>query len=277
MNITEILVLALIQGLTEFLPISSSAHLIIPAILFGWDAEKLFFFLAVHAGSLIAVLWYFWRELWTLIRGCRTAISDRTYNHELDLSLKLAFASVPVLGIGYFASTYVESVLYNLPIIATTTIGFALLLAWADYRRSRKKQDVAQNFSSVHFVEHINVTWRQSAAIGISQVLAIVPGTSRSGVAITFGLFLGLSRTIASRFALLLAIPIISLSFFYSVYVEFQSAVAIDWSATTIGFVVSAISAFVCIRLFLKFVERIGMMPFVVYRLALGVVILALI
>lgn len=274
MDIIEILVLSTVQGLTEFLPISSTGHLVILATLFDGVSEDLHFTLAVHAGSLVAVIWYFRQDLWQLIRGSIRACAGRIFTNELNLVSKLVVATIPILLVGYFVAEYVELTLYNVPVIATATIGFGLLLGLADFRR--KTESHASNPVESRSVSVLSVNWRQSIGIGIAQVFAIIPGTSRSGVAITFGLFLGLSRTTAARFAMLMAIPVIALSFVYSLYVESQSVQVIDWRATTVGFVVAAVTALCCIKVFLRFVERIGMMPFVIYRVILGILILGL-
>ena len=278
MNLSQILVLAIIQGLTEFLPISSSAHLIIPALILGWDSHQIGFYLAVHAGSLVAVVSYFRESLWRLLQGSCNACVKRIYNRELDFVLKLGLASIPVLVVGFVVRNFVESWSYNLPVIAAATIGFALLLGLADFRRQKARITPSQTPFNVEKTDNLpQINWHQTIAIGLSQVLALIPGTSRSGVTITFGLFLGLSRETAARFAILLSIPVISLSFVYSTYVQIQEITNIDWFAIGIGFAVSVTSAFCCIKLFLQFVNRIGMMPFVIYRLLFGVVLLLLI
>ena len=261
MEYLQAVVLALIQGLTEFLPISSSAHLILPSQLFGWKDQGVGFDVAVHVGSLVAVVSYFRRDLFNFGSGTARAIVERQRNPEFDTVLQLGIATVPIALCGWFAASYISSSLRTITVISITTIAFAFLLWGADARSKRLD-------------EHASVGFLSALVIGLFQVLALVPGTSRSGITITAGLLLGLSRFEASRFAFLLAIPTIAASAVLLGLDGFNVSSAEEMIQVGLGFAIAAITAFCCIAFFLRFVERVGMMPFVLYRLLLGGVLL---
>jgi len=157
----------------------------------------------------------------------------------------------------------VETVLRSPLVIAATTIGYGLLLWWAD-AAGRRRRD-----------EH-TVGWRDGLLIGLAQALALVPGTSRSGITMTAGLFLGLTRQAAARFSFLLAIPAIVMAGGYQTFKLLQAGAGVDWLALGLGALFSAVTAWLCIALFLKWLDRIGMLPFVIYRLLLGLGLLYL-
>lgn len=255
MDWLQTLVLALIQGLTEFLPISSSAHLILPSQLLGWPDQGLGFDVAVHLGSLVAILAYFRRELGPLAQGFLASFAGRR-SHEGQLVWMLAVATLPAGLAGLLGKDYIEAHLRSAQVIAWATIGFGLLLGLADRRGGGAKT-------------LLQITWPLALAIGVAQALALIPGTSRSGITITAALFLGFSRTDSARFSFLLSIPVIALSAAYLGY-KMVGQVQVDWAAIGMGFVVSAASAYLCIRLFMRLIERVGMTPFVIYRLVLG-------
>lgn len=250
--------LALVQGLTEFLPISSSAHLILPSQLLGWPDQGVIFDVAVHFGSLLAVLWYFRRDLAELAGGCWRALGDRRLNADARLSWYLVVASLPVAAAGLLLMDLVAGQLRSVPVIACSTIAFGLLLGLADRRRDGRSR----------------VTLRTALIVGAAQVLALIPGTSRSGITMTAGLFCGLGREQASRFSFLLSIPVILAASGLAGAEALAAGAAFDWQLATIGVAVSAITAYATIALFLGWIRRIGFTPFVVYRCALGVILI---
>lgn len=258
----QALVLALIQGLTEFLPISSSAHLLLPSMLLGWPDQGLAFDVAVHFGTLCAVVVYFRRDLRELLAGALSALSVRQMNSSATEVAYLAIATVPAVLVGLALNDVMNS-LRTVPVLATTTIVFALLLGFAD----RRVQDGAQSRIS---------NWRAALIIGCAQAIAPIPGTSRSGITITAGLLLGLSRKAAARFSFLLSIPIILGAALLKSLDLLASDVALDPGVLLLGIAVAAVSAYACIAAFLRLIEAIGMLPFVIYRLALGAVLCAL-
>ncbi|WP_434356977.1 undecaprenyl-diphosphate phosphatase [Parasalinivibrio latis] len=249
--------LALIQGLTEFLPISSSAHLILPSEVLGWPDQGLAFDVAVHVGTLMAVVLYFRTEVITLLKAFFASFSgDRS--PEAKLAWMIALATIPACIFGLLMKDFIEIYLRSAYVIATTTIVFGLLLWWVD--RNAKLAD-----------DEYQCDWKKALFIGIAQALAMIPGTSRSGATMTAALYLGMTREAAARFSFLMSIPIILLAGGYLGMKLVTGSEPVDWMALAIGIVVSFISAYICIHYFLKLISRMGMTPFVIYRILLGV------
>jgi len=262
MDALHTIVLALVQGLTEFLPISSSAHLILMPFVLGWDDQGLAFDVAVHVGSLLAVLTYFRRDLSSMIRAWLGNVTGGLSTPDSRLAWAVIIATVPAVVAGLAINSYADS-LRDPVIIAAATGFFALVLWWADgYARADH--------------DEYGLSWRQALHIGLAQVLALIPGTSRSGITITAGLALGLSRRAAARFSFLLAIPIILAAGSLKTYELLTLKDATPWGAVVLGATVSAVAAYSCIHWFLKLVERVGMLPFVIYRVVLAGVLLLL-
>ncbi len=261
MELMQIVLLALLQGLTEFLPISSSAHLILFPKLSGFDDQGLAFDVAVHVGTLTAVVWYFRRELQVMVRDWFASVAQRRKVGDSNLMWAVGFGTIPVGLAGLLFKDFIETALREPLVIAITTILFGLLLWWADVQGKRVRN------------EH-TIGWRDVVVIGVAQALALIPGTSRSGITMTAGLMMGLTREAAARFSFLLSIPVIILAGGLSTLELVQAEQSTDWNALIIGTVISAISAYLCIHFFLKLLERIGMWPFVIYRLLLGAVLL---
>jgi undecaprenyl-diphosphatase len=254
--------LGLIQGLTEFLPISSSAHLLFPSLLFGTTDLGLAFDIAVHAGTLFAVIYYFRSEIFLMAKSM--FISDVRLSESNKLAQLLIIATLPIVLVGLFGSDFIESNRTNILNIAYMNLLFAGLLLVAYIYASSSKTIVELTIIGALF-------------IGAFQVFALLPGASRSGTAITAALFIGLNLKDSSKFAFLLAIPTIlgALVFLIADLALYQAKINV--SILVIGFVTSSIFAFLTIKYFLIFVEKIGMYPFVIYRLLLGIFILALV
>lgn len=261
MDFVQIIALALLQGLTEFLPISSSAHLILLPILANWQDQGLAFDVAVHVGTLTAVIYYFRRTLRALIHDWWLSVLHRQRVGESHLAWAVGFGTIPVGLAGLFLGDFIETALRSPLVIAVTTIVFGLLLGWADWQGKRERQEQ-------------QIGWKDVLFIGLAQAVALIPGTSRSGITMTAGLMLGLTREAAARFSFLLSIPVILLAGGLKTRDLVQSPLSVDWTALISGAVFSAISAYICIFLFLKMLERIGMWPFVIYRLILGAILL---
>ncbi|MBD78183.1 MAG: undecaprenyl-diphosphate phosphatase [Crocinitomicaceae bacterium] len=253
--------LALIQGLTEFLPISSSAHLILPSILLDWSEQGLAFDVAVHIGTLFAVIIYFRQDIWKIIWN--GVFQYERNNPNSQLAISIATATIPASLFGFFAHDIIELYLRTPMIIAFTTITFGLLLWKADHKSN-----------GIEGREVSTLKIRDSVLIGLAQALALIPGVSRSGITMTMGLELGFSKVAAARFSFLLSVPIILLAGGYQGVKLFFYPEQIDWEPMIIGAVISFASAYICIKLFLSAIERIGMIPFVIYRLALGILLL---
>ena len=265
MDLLEILTLALVQGFTEFLPISSSAHLILSPYLFGFPDQGLAFDVAVHLGSLIAVLAYFRTEVTAILRDWFRALpAGAPSNLNSRMGWLLIIGTIPVVIAGGLLKGLVETDLRSPVVIALATLVFGLLLWSADLRATRVRDESS-------------LTLRDAVIIGCYQAVALIPGTSRSGITMTAGLLLGLTREAASRFSFLLAIPTILMSAALVTKDLVESGAPVDWYDLAQGVVFSALAAYACIHYFLRFVERVGMWPFVLYRLVLGVVILVLV
>jgi undecaprenyl-diphosphatase len=263
MDLFQIIALAVLQGLTEFLPISSSAHLILLPIIANWQDQGLAFDVAVHVGTLTAVIFYFRHTLKTLFKDWFNSIAQRQLVGDSRLAWAVLFGTIPVGLAGLFLGDLVETFLRSPLVIATTTIIFGLLLGWADWYGKQVRS------------EH-QLTWNDVLIVGIAQAVALIPGTSRSGITMTAGLILGLSRNAAARFSFLLSIPVIFLAGSLKTIELIQAGTNTDWFALLSGVSLSAISAYVCIHFFLKLLEKIGMWPFVIYRLILGVILILL-
>lgn len=257
MSTLEVIVLALIQGLTEFLPISSSAHLILPSVLLGWQDQGLAFDLVLNIGTLSAVLIYFRREVSAMAHAWLISIHSKQQTQDSKLAWWIIYATIPTALVGYFGKTLVETYLRSGYVIAVTTTLFGLLLWWADAKGKLSKTEYQTGLKG-------------AVIIGLAQMLALIPGTSRSGITITAGLMLGLTRNAAARFSFLMSIPIIAMASGYDLLKFILSDQYVDWDALLLGAGLSFLSAILCIHLFLLLLNRVGMMPFVIYRLLLG-------
>ena len=255
----QILVLASIQGLTEFLPISSSAHLILVPVLTGWPDQGLAFDVAVHVGSLAAVLVYFRDDFTSMLReGLRRppGADDRA-----RVGWLVVVASIPVGVAGLAVDAGMSESLRAPLVIAAATIGFGLLLLFAD-RAGPKNRDLE------------SITIRDAVVIGCAQAIALIPGTSRSGITMSAGLLVGLTPVDSARFSFLLSVPVILMAGGYKMLQLVADASDVQWSALAAGAFVTAVCAYACIHAFLRLVDRIGFAPFVAYRLVLGAVLL---
>ncbi|OOE64606.1 undecaprenyl-diphosphate phosphatase [Salinivibrio sp. IB282] len=263
MSLFEAFFLALIQGLTEFLPISSSAHLILPSQLFGWADQGLAFDVAVHVGTLAAVVGYFRREVWNLLKAFFASLKGE-HSSDSQLAWMIVLATIPACIAGLFLKDVIELYLRAAWVIAATTLIFGGLLWWAD----RKATQTCDEYQTTPY---------RAVLIGVAQALALIPGTSRSGATITAALMLGYTREAAARFSFLMSIPIITLAGSYLGLQLATSPEPVAMDAIGVGLLVSFVSAYACIHAFLKLVTRVGMLPFVIYRLVLGVLLLAFI
>ncbi len=257
MDILSLMVLAIVQGLTEFLPISSSGHLILAPHLFGFADQGLAVDVAVHLGSLLAVVLFFRQDIAALWLAWWCSVRHRQHSGESRLAWSIILATVPVMACGWLLKDWIASDLRAPWIIATTTLIFGLLLAWADYRGTRQRT-----------LDELSL--RDAMWIGLAQVLALIPGTSRSGITMTAGLWLGFSRQAAARFSFLLSIPTILAASVLVTADLVQSAEPVAWGELGITLTLSAITAYICIHVFLRCIERIGMWPFVIYRILLA-------
>ena len=253
----SLVILAIVQGITEFLPISSSGHLILAPHIFGFADQGLAVDVAVHLGSLLAVMLFFRQDIATLWLAWWRSVWHQQSSGESRLAWSIILATVPVMICGWLLKDWIASDLRAPWIIATTTLVFGLLLAWADHRGTRQRT-------------LSELSLRDAGWIGLAQVLALIPGTSRSGITMTAGLWLGLSRQEAARFSFLLSIPTILAASVLITADLAQSSAPVAWAELGITLILSAITAYLCIHFFLRFIERIGMWPFVIYRILLA-------
>ncbi|MDF1582036.1 MAG: undecaprenyl-diphosphate phosphatase [Methyloprofundus sp.] len=260
MDIFQALALAVLQGLTEFLPISSSAHLILLPVLLGWEDQGLAFDVAVHVGTLTAVVVYYRKDLAKIISAWLGSLIGKGFTDDAKLAWYVGLGTIPVGLVGIGLSDAVQEALRSPLVIAGATMVFALLLWWAEKRATE---------------ERTTVTLMDAIVVGLFQAIALIPGTSRSGITITAGLLLGLTRDNAAKFSFLLSIPVIALAGSLKALELYQSEVLVSWDFMLIGALISALVAYLSISWFISLLNKIGMMPFVWYRLVLGVVLIA--
>jgi len=258
LSLWQWLMLALLQGLTEFLPISSSAHLILASEWFGWPDQGQAFDTAVHFGTLGAILIYFRRDLAAMV----VSFLDGRDTAGRRLVVYLAAASLPALVIGYLGAEWFEAHLRRADIIAWATLLFAPLLYAAD-RFGRRRDELEMT------------GWRAVMAVGLAQTMALIPGVSRSGITLTAALAAGMTRQAAARFSFLLAIPLLAAAGGHGLWqIAAGHTPGIDISPALLAAAVSGTTALITVHWFLKLIERVGLLPFVIYRLLLGMALL---
>lgn len=259
MSWLQLAILAIIQGLTEFLPISSSAHLVLTPQLLGWEADQgPLIDVMAHFGSLFAVMAYFRKDVGGIITGFFDLLR-RKLNKNSALALNLIIASPPALALAFFLNHFGYDVLLRSPLlIAFTTIFFGILL-WVSDIKGREEKTTEE------------LTWKGAVLMGAAQALALIPGTSRSGITMTTARFMNMTRVESARFSMLMSLPIIGAGGLYALLklVKEPSGTA-GLSEGLIVAGLSFIAAYACIALFMKWVSKIGFFPFMVYRLLLG-------
>lgn len=267
MSLLEAVVLGLLQGLTEFLPVSSTAHLRIAPELAGWPDPGAAFTAITQLGTLVAVLAYFRRDLWRIARTWAASLARPELRGELDARMGwyVIVATVPIAVFGAVFDDQVEGGARDLRLVAWSLIGFGLVLLAAD-RLGSKRRGIER------------ITTRDGILVGLAQALALVPGVSRAGATITAGLFLGLDRPAAARFSFLLSVPAVALAGLYELRVlrDAGSHGGLDPVGTGVATLVALMSGYAAIAYFLRFLQRHSLGVFVVYRVLLGAAILAL-
>lgn len=274
MSYFEAIILGIVQGLTEFLPISSSGHLRIVPELFGWGDPGASFTAVIQLGTMAAVVIYFWSDLlriflaWCkdalrIVRAVisRSKLSDQPSADDARMGWYLIIATIPIVIFGVLFKDQIKNGARDLRLISATLIIGGLVLLWADKVGKRTKE-----------LEHVST--RDGVAIGVAQSLALVPGVSRSGATISAGMFLGFTRESAARFSFLLSIPAVVLSGVYSL--KDVSTCSVGAGPTIVATVVSFVVGFAAIAWFLRFLTGHSFMPFVVYRVGLGLLLIAL-
>ena len=256
MDLIQIIVLSIVQGITEFLPISSSAHLILISKLLGWQDQGILFDIYVHGGSLFAIIYTFRKEVSILIQ--------RVFSpYKQNLFLCLIVATLPVALVGFLGGDFIEQNFRSLEFLILTTFLFAIFLYIAD-KYGRKTNSIK------------SIDLKDSFIVGMFQIFALMPGVSRSAITMIGALILSYSREDAARISLLLSIPTQSAVMLGSSIDAIQSEETIDWSILILGGIISFAISLLCINLFLSFIQKIGFTPFVLYRIILSITLVGI-
>lgn len=261
MDLLQSIILGLLQGLTEFLPISSSGHLLIFPAIFGWEDPGAAFTAVIQLGTEAAVLIYFRQDLWNITTVWLRSLRDPDLRSDPNARIGwyLVAATIPIAILGLAFSDQIETAARNLWLVGTTLIVFGIVLGIADNIGSRKRQ-----------IEELSV--RDGVLIGFAQSLALIPGVSRSGATISAGLFLGLNRAAAARFSFLLAVPAVVISGFYemSKIIKGDEAVGVPFVNIAVATLVAFVTGYAVIHWFLRYLSNNSFAIFVGYRLILG-------
>ncbi|TFV77554.1 undecaprenyl-diphosphate phosphatase [Blastococcus sp. CT_GayMR19] len=264
----EAIVLGIVQGLTEFLPISSSAHLRLVGELFGWEDPGAAFTAITQIGTEAAVLLYFRHDIARIVVAWLGSLAGKRKGEpDARMGWLIIVGSIPIVVLGLLFQDDIETTLRDLRIVAIALILFSLILFWADRVGAKKRE-----------LEHLTVP--HGIGFGFAQAMALIPGVSRSGGTITAGLFLGYSRSAAARYSFLLAVPAVLGSGFFQAYEAMTGDVAgqgVSWGPTVLATVIAFGVGLTVIAWLLRYLDRGSFTPFVVYRLVLGVLVLALV
>ncbi len=247
----------MVQAATEFLPVSSTAHLVLVPFFLEWELQKLSFDISVHLGTLAGLLAYYSKAL---VQG--TPVWHEA-PHIKKLLLLVTWASLPLFAAGYLFASHVETYLRSPAVIAYATIFFGIVLFFAEKANTSRNQRLSSTIAP-----------GKAFLIGCAQILALIPGASRSGVTISAGLFLGLSKENAAHFSFIMAIPAILGASAYLLF-SAETESALDLSTLALGFFTAAVISLLSIGFFLKLLKKFGLLPFVIYRFVLGIVILS--
>ena len=265
MELLHALLLGIVQGMTEFFPVSSSGHLVFVPYLFGWEDQGIVFDTVVHGGTLTALLWVFWGDL---SRGVQTALTKRDTASTLFFT-RLAVAALPALLAGGLLGGFIEATLRSPLVVAAGLAGWGVVLYAADRWCATHTPTVT---------DPKKVYWARALLVGCAQAFAIIPGTSRSGITMTAGLFLEMDRKTAVDFSFFLSIPTVAAAFAYGLFrMVQQGAIADHIGMLIVGFIAAALTGFAAIRFLRSYVATHSFRPFVWYRLILAALILLLV
>lgn len=260
MDWLQVIILSVVQGFTEFLPISSSAHLILVPYFGHWADQGLTFDIALHVGTLLAVIIYFRADVLPFAQGKIDIICGRFNTINARKVFNLFIATIPILVFGYLLKDFAEHGARNLLVLGATSVGFGLLLGLADRLARNKTSGTSIN----------DISLKQALFFGLFQALAIIPGTSRSGACITAGRLLGLSRGVSAHYGSLMAIPVIFILASYSLLKHWGETFTWQPVQLAVGIILSFAVAYAAIYLLMTWLARVGYMPFVIYRVILG-------
>lgn len=265
-EIIKAIVFGIVQGATEFIPISSTAHLrIVPALL-GWKDEGAAFTAVIQLGTLIATFIYFRTDIKNLISGFLHAFKNKDFfsNPESRIFILIIIGTIPICIFGLLLKKFIEGDARGLYVISASLIILAIVLYIAEKVGTRSK-------------DMNDISIKDGIIIGLAQALALIPGSSRSGVTITAGLFRGLKRDVCARYSFLLSIPAISLSGLYELYSERATLLDSDWVSLVIATVVAGIVGYASIKFLLHYLRTHSNMVFIIYRIVLGIIIILLV
>jgi undecaprenyl-diphosphatase len=263
----QALVMGIVQGLTEFIPVSSSGHLVLVPWLFGWKdpfIDSVAFTVILHMGTLVALLAFFWRDWVKLIPAGLATLRDRSFKGDPDrkMAFLLVVATIPAVLVGPIFESKLEDLVREPARIALMLCVGAAILWLADRWGSKQRDETSLSF-------------RESLGIGIAQVIALVPGISRSGISISAGMFLGLNREAAARFSFLMATPVIGGAGIWEArkFLTHEAGPSPEMNVIVIGFLAAMISGFLAVRFMLEFLKRQPLTAFIVYRVVAAIVV----
>ena len=262
MEFLEVIVLGVVQGLTEFLPVSSSGHLVFVPELFGWEGRGLRFDAMIHLGTFVAVLVYFWKEVKQMVAGALGSKKHRKYG---KLGWMVIAATIPVVIVGLFFADTIDSMLYTTGVVAASLIIWGVVLAAADILSRLYKPKVKKD---------TGIGWGRAMAVGLAQVISLIPGTSRSGITMSMGLLSGMDRKTAARFSFLLSIPAVGGAGIYVTMRSFMDGAQMFDLEMLVAFLAALVSGLLAIKVLLKVIEKWSFLPFAAYRIILGILIL---
>jgi undecaprenyl-diphosphatase len=253
-------IMGVVEGLTEFLPVSSTGHLILAGSLLGFDDDKAKVFdIAIQTGAILAVIIVYWHK----IRDTLVALPTQKQAQRFAFNVLVAF--IPAVVLGLLFGKAIKAHLFTPAVVASTFILGAFIILWAERRQ--------QVTVRVHEVDEM--TWQDALKVGFAQCLALIPGTSRSGATIIGGMLFGLSRKAATEFSFFLAIPTLIGAGVYSLFKERALLSVADVPLFAVGFVFSFIFAWLCVRWLLRYISTHSFTPFAWYRIAFGIIVLA--
>jgi undecaprenyl-diphosphatase len=257
----QIIVLAIVQGLTEFLPISSSGHLILVPAFLEWSDQGLSFDVAVHFGSLMAVLIFFRNDIEGLFHGARDILASRGSTLQARMAWCIGIGTIPAAIAGLLLAGWIAANVRSALVVVATLSAYGVLMALAD-RYAPRDRDISQ------------IRIKDAVVIGMAQALALVPGTSRSGITITAARLLGIRRQDAARFSFVLAAPVILIATIYEGVKLVTGDMQVAWENLAVAALISGVVAYLSIDFFMRFVSALGLLPFAIYRVILAGVIL---
>ncbi len=261
MNFLQALILGILQGATEFIPVSSSGHLVLVPWLLQWENPGLAFDAVLHLGTIGAVIAFFWRDLWALARAWLESIAERSIavDPQRKTAWLLFFGTIPGALLGFFFEDFFESIFDSPCWVATLLLVTGWLLAASEYFSRKSARGHA--ISKMH-----QMTWLDTVLIGIAQGMAIAPGISRSGATIAAGLWRGLNRETAARYSFLLSAPIVvGAGMLQVIKIAVSSVTYGQISVLIVGFIAAAISGYLCIKFLLRYLQRRDLYPFAIY------------